>query len=262
MNKLSSFLEFIVGSKSSSSAKSGELSKFVDFVVNDELTYPYFDVLEGTRNTLLVNHDEIEIVDLGAGSSFSNRPTKKISEVAKQQLSSAYQLRVISRIIQFTKAEHCVELGASLGLSSFYMAKSTLGNCVSFEGNPAFIQLIEDQKKNLNISNLNLIEGNFDDTFSTYVKDTQDIDFAFIDGNHRKRATIDYFEQVKASCREQAVLVFDDIYWSKGMNEAWNHIKADSMCRSSIDLYFMGIVFLDPTLKKKVHLKIRPKKWF
>ena len=262
MNKLSSFLKFIVGSKKSSRVKSCELSKFVDFVVGDELSYDHFAELEGIRQTLLVNHKEIEILDLGAGSSFSNSPMKKISEVAKQQLSSAYQLRVLSRIIRFMNAMHCVELGASLGLSSLYMAKSTSGKCISFEGNPAFIRLIEDQKKKVNVSNLELIEGNFDDTFLSYVNDAQDIDFAFIDGNHRKQATIDYFEQVKESCRNTAVLVFDDIYWSKGMSEAWDHIKADQMCRSSIDLYFMGIVFLDPTLKKKAHLKIRPKKWF
>ncbi len=87
---------------------------------------------------------------MGAGSSYSNSSTKKISAVAKQQLSKPYQLQVISRLVQYTNAKTCLELGASLGLSSFYMAKSTKGTVTSLEGNPAFIDLINYQKNLLN----------------------------------------------------------------------------------------------------------------
>jgi len=262
LNKLTSFLKFIVGSKNSRSTSKHELQDFIDYVVKDDVQFYHFEELEGIRKLLLNNDNPIQIVDLGAGSTFSNSSTKQISEVAKQQLSSPYQLRVISRMIQYIEAKHCLELGASLGLSSFYIAKSTSGNCISFEGNPAFIKLIEYQKEVLGISNLELIEGNFDLTFSSYLDRQSNIDFAFIDGNHRKEATIQYYHQVKDKCSEKAILVFDDIYWSKGMTEAWEEIKKDRNCKSSIDLYFMGIVFLDQSISDKKHLKIRPKKWF
>jgi len=38
------------------------------------------------------------------------------------------------------------------------------------------------------------------------------------------------------------VILFDDIYWSKGMTEAWTTIKADQRVKRTIDLYTFGIV--------------------
>ena len=42
---------------------------------------------------------------------------------------------------------------------------------------------------------------------------------------------------------EGTVFIFDDIHWSKEMEEAWNEIKQDSRVTISIDLFKIGIVF-------------------
>lgn len=238
------------------------LKELCSYILNPTINFYHHSELEQIRASLLSNDNLIKIIDLGAGSSYSNSDHKKISVVAKEQLSNSYQLQVISRLISYTKSEHCIELGSSLGLSSLYMAKSTSGKVSSFEGNKAFIDLINYQKKLLNVKNLDLIEGNFDDTLDMYLNSNDLIDFAFIDGNHRKQATIEYYNKIKEKCTEDAILIFDDIYWSKGMMEAWEHIKSDKDSISSIDLYFMGIVFLNKNITPQQHVKIRPKKWF
>jgi len=47
------------------------------------------------------------------------------------------------------------------------------------------------------------------------------------------------------------VFIFDDIHWSEGMTEAWEVIKKHPKVTSTIDLYFMGIVFFNPDLSKE-----------
>jgi predicted O-methyltransferase YrrM len=261
LHKILSILRFIINSRQINRIKPVGVKGLVQYIVDHKLQFYHFGELEGIRHQLLQNHNDIEIVDLGAGSSYSNTSSKKISEVAKQQLSSSAQLQILSRIVMYEEAKHCLELGASLGLSSLYLAKSTKGKVISFEGNKAFVKLIDYQKKVLKISNLNIIEGNFDLTLDKYLKDCSLIDFAFIDGNHREKATIEYYYKIKEKCSQTAILVFDDIYWSKGMTNAWNTIKEDIDCKYSVDLYFMGIIFLDKSIATKEHVKIITTKW-
>jgi hypothetical protein len=65
----------------------------------------------------------------------------------------------------------------------------------------------------------------------------------FIDGNHSYEATMRYFELSKPFLNNESMVVFDDIYWSKGMTRAWEQIKADPQVKVSIDLFFVGLVF-------------------
>ncbi|NJK96477.1 MAG: class I SAM-dependent methyltransferase [Bacteroidales bacterium] len=77
------------------------------------------------------------------------------------------------------------------------------------------------------------------------------IDFAYIDGNHRKESTIGYFEQILKYCHGESVIVLDDINWSPGMMEAWQQIQQHDQVRVCLDLFRMGIVFLEPKLQKQ-----------
>jgi predicted O-methyltransferase YrrM len=79
----------------------------------------------------------------------------------------------------------------------------------------------------------------------------------FVDGNHRKAPTLRYFEQLLAASNGQTVLVFDDIHWSAGMEEAWAEIMAHPAVTLSIDLFFIGIVWLNPDFKEKQQFRIR-----
>jgi hypothetical protein len=39
------------------------------------------------------------------------------------------------------------------------------------------------------------------------------------------------------------MLIFDDIYWSEGMKEAWAAIKAHPDVTVTVDLFWIGLVF-------------------
>lgn len=263
MNKIKQLVEFLnfnIKATNQHGIHSPFLFDFYNHVISDDRRFYDFGDLERIRHSYLNNHNNIEIVELGAGSSYNNSSSKKISEVAKQQLSSAYQLRTLYRLIDYIGAKNSVELGSSLGLSSFYMASAKKeGYVTTFEGNPHFVKFIEHQKQLLGIENLEVIEGNFDKTYSDFLGLKPKIDFAFIDGNHREEPTINYFKQTIPCLHENSVMVFDDIHWSDGMYQAWKEIIAHPKVTASMDMFIMGIVFFRTDFKEERHLKIRPK---
>jgi hypothetical protein len=42
---------------------------------------------------------------------------------------------------------------------------------------------------------------------------------------------------------ENTLLIFDDIYWSEGMKEAWEIIKAHPQVTVTVDLFWIGLVY-------------------
>ncbi|MEA3462616.1 MAG: class I SAM-dependent methyltransferase, partial [Bacteroidota bacterium] len=79
---------------------------------------------------------------------------------------------------------------------------------------------------------------------------------AFVDGNHRYEPTLDYVRKLLERAGDEALIVMDDIYWSKGMQRAWKEIISWPEVHSSIDLFHMGILLLRKDLSK-TEIKIK-----
>ena len=75
-------------------------------------------------------------------------------------------------------------------------------------------------------------------------------DFVYLDGNHRYEPTLRYIRWILGRAGEEAVIVVDDIYWSKGMQQAWKEIIRWPEVRVSIDLFHMGILLFRKDLAK------------
>ncbi|HEY6976054.1 MAG TPA: class I SAM-dependent methyltransferase, partial [Chitinophagaceae bacterium] len=128
---------------------------------------------------------------------------------------------------------------------------------VTIEGAKAIAEIAKENFQQLGLSNIELIEGNFDSILIPTVKELPVIDFAFIDGNHRKEPTINYFKEILPKTSEHSIVVLDDIHWSREMEEAWEYIKQHASVTLSIDLFFIGIVFFRTEQKVKQHFTIR-----
>ena len=83
------------------------------------------------------------------------------------------------------------------------------------------------------------------------------IDMAYIDGNHRLEPTLNYFEQLLGKKNNSSIFIFDDIHWSKEMEEAWERIKTHPSVRCTIDIFFLGFVFFREEFKAKQDFMIR-----
>ncbi len=231
-----------------------------DIIQNHKKFYA-FEEVERMRNELLGDKSEIQVTDLGAGSHRLKNNLRKIAQIAQYSALQAKEGRILFRIMEHFKPNYVIELGTSLGLGTLYLHKGfpsaklhTIEGCPNisnFAQNIIKKELSTTSKKLSNIGNITFHIGNIDDILPTLCKDLPQIDLAYIDANHRFEPTIRYFEQILPKITEKSILIFDDIHWSKEMNDAWGIIQKNPKITLTIDLYSMGIVFFDKNLSKE-----------
>jgi predicted O-methyltransferase YrrM len=143
-------------------------------------------------------------------------------------------------------------------MSSAYLASAVPGaKLITVEGSSTIATIAKRNFRFLGLTDIELVNGNFDNTLPEILQKHSSIDLAFIDGNHRKQPTINYFNLLVHKIPHSSILIFDDIHWSKEMEEAWVEIKNDSRVMLTIDLFFIGIVFFKDDFKTKQHFVIR-----
>jgi len=249
---ISRYLKYLFTAKSKHSAQSPFLYDFITKVVNQNSDDENCKNIESLRKELCKSEDTIKITDFGAGSHVNNNKTRKIKDVAKNSAKNAKFGKLLYRIIQFYKPNNILELGTSLGISSLYLAKANQNSQVfTFEGCPETANIAEQNFKKLNANNINITLGDFNKTLNSKLEEIKTIDLAFIDGNHQEKPTIEYFEKCLKYSNNDTIFIFDDIHWSDGMENAWNYIKSHSKTTLTVDLFFVGIVFIKSELSKE-----------
>ena len=150
-----------------------------------------------------------------------------------------------------------MELGTSLGISSAYLAAANSGSkLITIEGCKEIADVAAQNFTKLELKNIEQVVGNFDKVLPEVLKKTDQLDLVFFDGNHQKEPTPNYFKQCLEKANEKSVFIFDDIYWSREMKEAWEEIKNNKKVTVSIDLFYMGIIFFRKEQVKE-HFMIR-----
>ena len=215
-----------------------------------------FSEIESIRAKLLLTQKKLIINDLGAGSTLNSSKERTIRTIAKNSLKPAKTAQLLYRFIHHFKPKQIVELGTCLGITSAYLAKANAkGQLTTLEGAEELAKIAQINFNKLNIENVPLVAGNFDQTFQPTLNRLQSVDFVFFDGNHRKEPTLRYFEQALRFANEQSIFVFDDIYWSKEMTQTWKTIQKHPSVTVTIDCYAMGFVFFK-TDQAKQHFTV------
>lgn len=231
--------------------------KLLDEVVYDNRHFYAYDTIAKRRNELLADHSTIEILDLGAGSSVNPSKERCVSDIAKNSLKNEKISKLLFRLVNHFQPRTMVELGTSLGISGLHQALAFKGGHLhTFEGCPETAKIAQATFDKAEVENVTLHLGDFSKTLQPVLDELGFVDFAFLDGNHQYQPTIDYFNQLLPKCHEGTVMIFDDIYWSKGMAKAWEEIKEDNQISCSIDMFHIGIVFFRKGQEKE-HFKIK-----
>ena len=232
--------------------------EFIRDVMNDKNSYPAYQKTESLRQNLLQNYSVLQVEDFGAGSSVTRNSSRTISSIAKNAAKSKKLGQLLFRIARHYQPIHVLELGTSLGITTSYLSQAVPGaRVITMEGASSIASVAAKNFQELNLSNIELVRGNFDQTLKQVLESVPTIDLAFIDGNHRKAPTLEYFEQLLQHAHEQTLLVFDDIHWSEEMEAAWHTIQQHPQVTLTIDLFFIGIVSINPGVKAKQHFVIR-----
>lgn len=221
-------------------------------IVAKNKEYYSFAALRELRYQNSVQDRKLKILDYGAGSSINNASSKKISTILAQSVKPEQSAIRLFKMVDMAQPAVVLELGTSLGLTTLYLAMAkTDATVYTLEGSPEIFEMAEQNRRAMGVKNIVGIEGPFHKTLPDLLEKLRQLDFVFIDGHHQREATINYFNQIVPKLGKKAVVVVDDIHWSKGMEAAWNEIRMNARVKVSIDLYDMGVVFFDEELNKQ-----------
>lgn len=227
-------------------------------MLNDHSHYPAYDPVEALRKQLLKDHTLLQFPDLGAGASFSAHRQRTVAALARHAAKSRKYGQLLFRVAKHFQPNTIIELGTSLGITSAYLAAAIpSGKLYTLEGAPAIAVAARKHLDQLSLNNAEVIEGHFDQVLPDLLRSCGTVDLAYIDGNHRKQPTLNYFRQFLDHIGPTAVMIFDDIHWSAEMEAAWLEIKADPRVMLTVDLFFLGLVFFNPLFRVKQHFRIR-----
>jgi predicted O-methyltransferase YrrM len=230
---------------------------FITRVLNDRQNYPAYAPIEELRRTLRRDPTLLEIEDMGAGSVHTAKKTRSIAAIARHAAKPPKLGQLLYRVARHYSPSTILELGTSLGLSTAYLAAGApQARLWTIEGAPAIAD-----KARANLSHLGktpgIVTGNFDTVLPALIGQISPVELAFIDGNHRYEPTVRYFDTIFRHAAPAAALIFDDIHWSAEMETAWNTICNDPRVYLTIDLFFIGLVFLRDEFKVKQDFIIR-----
>jgi predicted O-methyltransferase YrrM len=231
--------------------------KLVTQIIHDYHPFYCFQEIESQRKKLLQNKQNIKVTDYGTGSKVTTGNHRKISLIAKYSLKPAKQAQLLFRLINYFEYKNILELGTSLGITSSYLAKThSKAHVITLEGCPNISVIAKQTYTHLNIENITLITGNFNNTLPKAINSFESLDFVFFDGNHTLNATIQYFELCLTKIHNETLFVFDDIYLNRDMETAWEQIKRHPQVKVSLDLFHLGFVFFKKELHPQ-HFKVR-----
>ena len=226
----------------------------INEVYEDKRTYYAFDKAEILREALMRDESEIEVTDFGAGSHNNKSPERKIANIATNALSPPEQCAFLFRLINRYRPKTLIEIGTSLGIATLYQAFGNKnGQMITLEGCPKIAQVAQIQFKKAKAKNIEITVGNFDYTLEDALKKVGSLDYIFIDGNHRKLPTIQYYEQALKYAHNDTIFVFDDIHWSKDMEAAWAEVTARIEVTIALDFFYFGLVFIKEENKEKIN---------
>ncbi len=217
-------------------------------------------IIQSIRKKGLRNRNVIEHTDMGAGSGRKEyvRKFKRVSDIVKDTAIKDKYGKVLFHLVKHFQPAHILEFGTATGISTLFLALARQNDAqlITMEGCSETATVARSNFKKANIKDIDLLTGSFDSVLPIAIEKMPLIDLAYIDGNHVKEATINYFNSLLDYLHNDSILVFDDIHWSSEMTQAWETIRKDTRVSLSIDLFKMGLVFFKKELSKQ-HMILR-----
>ena len=241
-HQIKAYLIFLYSSTNQHGIHSPFVYNLITKCFYDKKKKEAYTLLKKYRAFLTNNQAYITITDFGAGSKVFKSNKRKIAAIAKNAGISSKKAKLLNRLIPYLKVNTVLELGTSLGMGSAAMAAGNNNiNITTIEGCPETAAVASNAFKTFKFNTVKL----YNDTFETALASlsSQKFDLIYIDGNHQKEATLQYFNQLLMHKHSKSIFIFDDIHWSAEMEEAWEMIKKHPEIHVTIDIFYWGFVF-------------------
>lgn len=252
---IKAYIKFLKASTNQHGVHSPFVYDLVTKCFYDKSKYNEYSILKQYRQSLYQNFNRITISDFGSGSKVFKSNERVISKMAKTSGIGSKRAKLLFRMVSYFNSKSILELGTSLGLASSALS---LGNkqasITTIEGCQETAKIAQEQFRTFQLNNIQVIVDTFEKALPELA--SNQCNLVYVDGNHTKEATLNYFELLLPTTTNNSVFIFDDIHWSKGMTKAWDEIKNHPAVTVSIDTFYWGIVFFRKEQAKE-HFVIR-----
>lgn len=255
MYQIIAYIKFIFNSTNQHGVHSPFVYNFVTKCLYDKTKYASYTKLNTYRKALQKSSVTLQVKDLGEGSRVLDANKRQVRKMIKTSSSSKKDSELLYRFSKYFGFKRSLELGTSLGMGTYALSlANATSKITTIEGCPNTSDFAKAKFQTLDIHNSKFLKGDFTALIPTLPDPNYDL--IFFDGHHNKAATIQYFEALLSKSHNDTIFVFDDIYWSKGMTEAWDYIKSHDSVSVTVDCFRLGFVFFRKEQVKE-HFKIR-----
>jgi predicted O-methyltransferase YrrM len=136
-----------------------------------------------------------------------------------------------------------IELGTSLGISTLALALALPDHeIVTVEGCPSLAAIARENLQRHGAGNVEVVNAEFSAALSQLRQEDAMISFAFIDGNHRGSALIQYLCDIE-QMGEEMIIVADDIHLNRDMCRSWRSHLTELKSSAAMETFRFGIIF-------------------
>jgi predicted O-methyltransferase YrrM len=254
--KIKSYFQFLLKSTNQHGVHSPFVYNLVTKCFYTKTNANQLKKFNNVKNWLYTNNTKILVSDFGKGSKVFKSNERNVSKIAKIAGISNKKAHLLMRVCSYFNFENILEIGTSVGLGTSAMCiGNSTAKITTLEGCTNTSAIAQKLFNLFNFNNIQIKTGDFSKTISQ-ITAHQQFDFIYFDGNHQKDPTLQYFNECLKSAHNNTLWVFDDIYWSKEMQETWEFIKNHPKVTVTINTYYLGFVFFR-TEQKKEHFTIR-----
>lgn len=216
-----------------------------------------FSKIEMIRLQMSRNQDLIQVRDFGAGFGGKLYKERTVSYITRNSSKPRRYARLLFRLVQHLRPKVMLELGTSVGISALYQSSAIPeSKLITIEGCPQTAALARDNFRLFPELDIELLEGDFESVLPGLLASNPKVDYLFIDGHHKREATLKYIDLCFPALSEHAVIVVDDINWSDEMRELWRELVNDTRFTLTLDVFMLGILFVSRDLSKE-HFELR-----
>ena len=252
---IKSYLRYLfkAGHKKGYGIHSPFVYRLLNSVFYEQSHYYCYERIEDLRDELKHSSDTITVTDFGT----RGYKERKISSIIKRSVKRTKYAQLLFRLANSNRSATILELGTCVGLTTLYLSQANRqGKVITIDADEAVCQIAKENFKQFYADNIEMHCGKLDEVLPEVLRTQPKLDFVFFDANHTKESTLKYFELCLPKVHKNSIFVFDDIYRSKEMNDAWRQIKQNTDIHLSIDIFEMGIVFFNTDLLKQDYIVV------
>jgi len=198
------------------------------------------------RGQLLDDRSTLEFDELGSRQCHVK---STVSKVFRRTAKPPKQAEMLAELASKCNGKTILELGTAFGTTTlalhFAAPKSPI---ITLEGVPEIAAIAQQNFKQTDSKHIELKIGRFADTLPETVESVKEISLTFIDGHHSRIPTLEYLEILFPSLAEKAIVVIDDIYYSRDMSQCWSELQQHPAFQVKLDFFHFGLLIKNPDL--------------